>query len=79
VSFLCTPRRSTIFELADGLKICDIKCKCGGFKSKSMVFNTSYKICFQNVETDSLKLFAKCRNPMRFQVKYKAKDRAVND
>jgi len=50
----------TIFKHADGLKMRDIKLKCGSFESRNMVFNTSYKICLHNVETDYLETFAKC-------------------
>ena len=42
--------RVTVFKLADGLKIRDIKWKRDGFESTSMVFNTCNKICLQNVE-----------------------------
>ena len=45
-----------------------------------MVLNTSYQICLQIIETDYLEIFEKCWKPMRFLVKYKAKDkRALND
>jgi len=72
--------RFTIFELADVLKIHDIKWKCESFESRSMALNTSYQICLQNVETDYLEIFAKCWTPVRFLVKYKAKGkRALND
>ena len=48
--------------------------------ARNMVWNTSYKICLQNVQTHYLGRFAKCWKPMRFLVKYKAKEkRAVND
>ena len=50
----------TFFEHADGLKIHDIKWKNESFESRSMVMNTSYQICLQNVETDYLEKFAKC-------------------
>jgi len=52
----------TIFKLANSLQIRDIKWKCDSFDSKNIVFNTSYKICLQNVETDCLEIFAKCWN-----------------
>jgi len=70
----------TIFELADSLKIHDTKWKCGSFESRSMVLNTFYQICLQNVEADYLEIFTKCWKPIRFLVKYKVKDkRASND
>jgi len=53
-------RRFTIFKLADGFKIHDIKWKCKSFESRSIVLNTSYQKCLQNVETDYLEIFAKC-------------------
>ena len=56
-TFVC---RVTIFKHADGLKIRDIKGKCDSFVSKSIVFNTFYKICLQNVGTDCLEILEKC-------------------
>jgi len=32
----------------------------GSFEGRSMVLNTTYQICLQNVETDYLDVFAKC-------------------
>jgi len=62
------------------LKLHDIKWKCESFESRSMVSNTSHQICLQNAETDYLEIFAKFSKPIRFLVKYKAKDgRALND
>ena len=54
----------------------DIKLKCGSFESRNMVFNTSYKICLHNVETDYLETFAKCWKPQHFLINYKAKDKS---
>ena len=71
-TFIC---RFTIFKLADGLKIRDIKWKCEKCESTSMVVKTSYQRCLQIIETDYLEMFAKCWKPIRFLVKYKAKDR----
>jgi len=38
--------------LAGCLKVRDIKGKCDSFESRSVVFNNSYKLCLQNVESD---------------------------
>jgi len=38
-----------------------------------MVFDTSYELCSQNVESDYLDIFAKCWKSIRFLAKYKAK------
>jgi len=54
--FIC---RVTVFKLADGLKIRDIKRKCDNFESRSMVLSTSHKIRLQNVVSDYLEIFAK--------------------
>ena len=57
-----------------------IKCKCESFESRSLLLNTSYQICLQNVETDYLEMLAKWWKPIRVLVKYKAKDkRSLND
>jgi len=46
----------------------------GSFEGRSMVLNTTYQICLQNVETDYLDVFAKCWKPICFLVKYMSKD-----
>ena len=58
----------TISKLADGWKIHDIKWKCESFERRSMLLITSHQICWQNVKTDYLAIFAKCWKPVLFLV-----------